>query len=168
MSNDININITVSGDTMHHRRLHIGFGTPTLKHHPAPPRTQRGLKVIYQLDDDTAVTFPLVAADEWGNPTTVGLGTPTATSSDPTIATATIASNALTITPVSGKLGSCQVVVTATAGTATLTGSIDLTVVAGTAATIGFGTPTTSPVTVPPAPTPTPAPTPAPAPTPGP
>jgi hypothetical protein len=138
-----NINLYVRGP---HRG--IEFTPRGLKFHPAPKRQLKGLKLNYQLQDDTAVNFALTATDEWGNPTTLPAGTPpVVTVSDPTILKAEIQPDgSLEVTPL-GKLGASQVVVTA----GTITGSLDVTVVGGTATSFAFVPGTTTPVTVPPA-----------------
>lgn len=140
-------------------RLH--FLSQSLSSLLVPARTLKGLQVQYQLNDDTAVNFALTALDEWGNPTIVGLGVPTVTSiSDPTILEAVVQPDkSLQVTPL-GKIGTCQVAVSVPVGVSTLSGSLDVTVVAGTATSISFTPGKTTPVTTgpisppsPPAPT---------------
>lgn len=126
---------------------------PYKLHLPKPPST-KGLKLNYQLKDDTGVRFTLTGRDARGNLTALGTGTPpTVTSSDPTIATAVFTPEGkLEITPV-GPLGSTQVVVTETLDEGgTLSGELDVTIVGGAPVSFNFDSAETFPVdtTVPP------------------
>ncbi len=153
-------------DVFYHDRCHcdsIQFNPEApFKLHLLPRPKLKGLKVIYQLRDDTGVRFTLTGKDARGNNTT--LGTPTVASSDTTIATATInADGKLEITPV-GPLGTTQVVVTdvvdpSTTPPTAITGELDVTVVGGAPVSFNFDAAETFPVTSPvgpPTPTPTP------------
>jgi hypothetical protein len=124
----------------------IQFCPKSLEQLPRPNRSLEGLKVDFQLNDDTAVTFTLQGADDMGNPTNVGLGNPTVTSiSDPTVVTAVInADNSLTVTPL--KIGLTQVVVTDTASGATVTGQLNVTVVPTAAVSFNFLPGSTTPI----------------------
>jgi hypothetical protein len=126
----------------------IGLVSVSTRLIPVPSRTLKGLQVQYQLNDDTAINFALTGLDEWGNPTLIGLGTPTITSiSDPTILQAVIqVDNSLEITPL-GKLGTCQVAVSVSVNGTPLSGVLNITIVGGTATSISFVPGSTTPIT---------------------
>lgn len=159
--NDVIINIHLGGHPMPdpnptHRRYHLAFREKSRTHNPAPLAfLLRGLKVDYTLDDDEILTMGIAATDEFGNPTTLGLTAPTFTVADPTIVAVTLAPDnlSLVLTP-TGKLGTTQIAVTETVPTlaAPLTGTINLTVVAGAASKLTFVPGTTVPNPAPPAP----------------
>lgn len=101
------------------------------------------------LTDSQQVTLgPVVPLSKGGNPAPID-GKPTWTVSDPTILTVTVSDDGLSaVLATTGKLGTCQAAVSADAdlgeGVKTIVGTVDLTVVAGEAATLDV--PTGTPV----------------------
>jgi hypothetical protein len=103
------------------------------------------------LTDTQQVDLSVAFLDKAGNPAVVD-GAPVWSSSDDTVLTVTAAADGLSATAVAtGKLGQAQVSVTADAdlgaGTTSISGTLDVTVQAGSAvvANIAAGTPTEKP-----------------------
>jgi hypothetical protein len=149
----VHIHIHDESDRPMQRHLRLHFHELFLRPNPNPhPRTLRGLTVNFTLEVDEIVSFSISATDEWGNPTTAGLGTAVLSGFDATLVAGVVnADGSITLTP-TGKLGSTQVVVTvpvtpppgAPTGTPTsIVGDINLTLIAGQAVDLIF-TPTTT------------------------
>ena len=112
-----------------------------------PQRSTKGLKLQYQLRDDTGVKFSLKGADARGNDVDLGTTDITVTASDPKILTATYADGTLTVEPV-GPLGTAQVAIKATLVDSTVvSGELDVTVVGGTPVNFNFEGAQTFPIT---------------------
>lgn len=106
---------------------------------------------MLNLTDSQQVALAAAFADKAGNPASVD-GAPVWTSSDETVLTVAAATDGLTaVATATGKLGTAQVSVAADAdlgeGTATITGVLDVTVLAGSAvaAVVSAGAPTEKP-----------------------
>src|ERR1700722_16523412 len=81
----------------HHRHLHFRevFKRPNPSH-----RTLRGLTVQFTLEVDEIVEFAVTEADEFGNPTTQGVGTPVLSGFDATLIAGVVnPDNTFTLTP---------------------------------------------------------------------
>lgn len=93
------------------------------------------------LTDSQEVTLTVTPVDKKGNPAVVD-GVPTWGTSDDTVLTVAAAADGLTaLVTATGKLGDAQINVSADAdlgsGVTSLTGTLDVSVVAGQAATLG-------------------------------
>jgi len=106
---------------------------------------------MLNLTDSQQVALTVAFADKAGNPAPVD-GAPVWTSSDETVVTVTAAADGLSaVATAVGKLGTAQVSVAADAdlgaGNTTITGVIDITVLAGAAvaAVVSAGAPTEKP-----------------------
>jgi len=90
-----------------------------------------------QLTDIQQDTLALAATDAAGNPATLPTGSVTWSSSDPTILSVTPSNDGMSaIVAAQGPLGAAQVQVAVQLDTGTLTGTLDVSVVASAAATI--------------------------------
>jgi hypothetical protein len=95
------------------------------------------------LTDSQQVVFSVQPVDKRGNPTTVA-GVPAWTVSDPTLGTLNVAADGLSATFLAvGPLGHVQVAATLVDGATTLSGTAEIDIVAGAAATLNLtaGTP---------------------------
>lgn len=103
-------------------------------------RKRKMTMATLQLQDDQHCPLTIQAVDAAGNPVTLPAGSVSWTSSNPSVATATPSADGMSCDVAAvGPLGSAQIGVTA----AGLTGTLDVTVVAGAAASIQIvpGTP---------------------------
>jgi len=91
-----------------------------------------------QLTDSQQVNLTVEPVDKKGNQATIDAA-PTWTSSDATVATVTPAADGLSATVVAvGKLGTAQIVITASSGGTSVSGTLDLVVVGGAAASLAI------------------------------
>lgn len=103
--------------------------------------TDGGTNVSFQIQDDQKFTVKIETDDAAGNPTQKGFDATTVvfSTSDNTVLTVQSAADNLSADVVpTGKLGTAQVAVKATLNGADVTGSLDVEVVAGNAATINL------------------------------
>jgi hypothetical protein len=104
-----------------------------------PMSTGGGTNVSFQIQDDLKFTVTIETDDAAGNPTQKGFDSSTVvfSTSDDTVLTVQSAADNLSADVVpTGKLGTAQVSVKATLNGSDVTGSLDVEVVAGNAATI--------------------------------
>ena len=141
---EVNVTVNINaGNSGHHR--HLRFWVMSQKHNPNT-HSLKGFKVDFTLTADMQLQLGVGAADEFGNPTTAGTGTPVVSGFDTTLVAVTVnADNSIQVVPVGTKLGATQIIVTDPIGAVPLTGTINLTITAGAAAELIFTAITTSP-----------------------
>jgi hypothetical protein len=115
-------------------------------------RGKNNTMATLQLEDNQECPLSIQADDAAGNPTTLPAGSVAWASSNTAVATVTPSADGSTaVVAAAGQLGTAQVSVQASVASGPISGTLDVTVVAGAAATIQIvtGTPTTIPTATP-------------------
>lgn len=147
------VNIYECCDHHHHHPLHIRWSIGPVSEQSLPPFLPQEPLMLTLTDTQQCTLGPIAAVDGRGNPAPID-GVPTWVSSDPTILTVEPSADGLSALVKSvGPLGNAQVTVTADAdmgaGTVSITGLQDVTVIAGQAVvvTVPAGVPVEQPTT---------------------
>ncbi len=134
------INLEVPGLRRYHFRWHVGPALDTtpadrIPSGPGTPRQTRKVDLIMDLQADKKVSLSLQWTDEVGNPTGAPAdgGSATYSVDNADVIALTDNGDGTAVAAATGTLGEANVTVSATAGGRTLTGQLQLVVVAGLA-----------------------------------